>query len=77
MSLRARLASQCYVELRNRTVFVVIVVNAFFIFIFIIIIFFFGGGTNLVRVHIRTCRNDFVTVTEQGETQTGGSETVT
>ena len=76
MSLRARLASQCYVELRNRTVFVVIVVNAFFIFIFIIIIFL-GGGTNLVRVHIRTCRNDFVTVTEQGETQTGGSETVT
>ena len=76
MSLRARLASQCYVELRNRTVFVVIVVNAFSIFIFIIIIFFLGG-TNLVRVHIRTCRNDFVTVTEQGETQTGGSETVT
>ena len=76
MSLRARLASQCYVELRNRTVFVVIVVNAFFIFIFIII-FFFGGGTNLVRVHIRTRRNDFVTVTEPGETQTGGSETVT
>ena len=73
MSLRARLASQCYVELRNRTVFVLIVVTAFFIFI----IFFFGGGTNLVGVHIRTFRNDFVTVTEPGETQTGGSETVT
>ena len=28
-------------------------------------------------IHIRTCRNDFVTVTEPGETQTGGSETVT
>ena len=74
MSLRARLASQCYVELRNGTVFVVIVVTAFFIFIYL---FFFLGGTNLVRVHIRTCRNDFVTVTEPGETQTGGSETVT
>ena len=73
MSLRARLASQCYVELGNKTVFVVIVVTAFFIFIF----FFWGGGTNLVRVQIRTCRNDFVTVTEPGETQTGGSETVT
>ena len=71
--MRARLASQCYVELRNRTVFVAIVVTAFFISIF----FFGGGGTNLVRVHIRTCRNDFVTVTELGETQTGGSETVT
>ena len=71
--MRARLASQCYVELRNRTVFVAIVVTAFFISIF----FLGGGGTNLVRVHIRTCRNDFVTVTEPGETQTGGSETVT
>ena len=75
MSLRARLASECYVELRNGTVFVVIVVTAFFIFIYLF--FFGGGGTNLVRVHIRTCRNDFVTVTEPGETQTGGSETVT
>ena len=72
MSLRARLASQCYVELGNKTVFVVIVVTAFFYFYF-----FFAGGTNLVRVQIRTCRNDFVTVTEPGETQTGGSETVT
>ena len=47
------------------------------LFLFLFIYFFFGGGTNLVRVHIRTCRNDFVTVTEPGETQTGGSETVT
>ena len=73
MSLRARLASQCYVELRNRTVFVAIVATAFFISIS----FGGGGGANLVRVHIRTCRNDFVTVTEPGETQTGRSETVT
>lgn len=45
--------------------------------LFLFLLFFFGGGTNLVGVHIRTFRNDFVTVTEPGETQTGGSETVT
>ena len=45
----------------------------------LLFLFFFwgGGGANLVRVHIRTCRNDIVTFTEPGETQTGGSETVT
>lgn len=60
--------SSCVIEL-----FLLLLLLLLFLFLF----FFFGGGTNLVRVHIRTCRNDFVTVTEPGETQTGGSETVT
>lgn len=61
--------SSCVIEL-----FLLLLLLLLFLFLFI---FFFGGGTNLVMVHIRTCRNDFVTVTEPGETQTGGSETVT
>ena len=60
--------SSCVIEL-----FLLLLLLLLFLFLF----FFLGGGTNLVRVHIRTCRNDFVTVTEPGETQTGGSETVT
>ena len=60
--------SSCVIEL-----FLLLLLLLLFLFLF----FFGGGGTNLVRVHIRTCRNDFVTVTEPGETQTGGSETVT
>lgn len=60
--------SSCLIEL-----FLLLLLLLLFLFLF----YFFGGGTNLVRVHIRTCRNDFVTVTEPGETQTGGSETVT
>ena len=62
--------SSCVIEL-----FLLLLLLLLFLFLF----FFFwgGGGTNLVRVHIRTCRKDFVTVTEPGETQTGGSETVT
>ena len=63
--------SSCVIEL-----FLLILLLMLFLFLFLLL-FFFGGGTNLVRVHIRTCRNDFVTVTEPGETQTGGSETVT
>ena len=59
--------SSCVIEL-----FLLLLLLLLFLFLF-----FWGGGTNLVRVHIRTCRNDFVTVTEPGETQTGGSETVT
>ena len=61
--------SSCVIEL-----FLLLLLLLLFLFLFF---FFWGGGTNLVRVHIRTCRNDFVTVTEPGETQTGGSETVT
>lgn len=61
--------SSCVIEL-----FLLLLLLLLFLFLFF---FFGGGGTNLVRVHIRTCRNDFVTVTEPGETQTGGSETVT
>ena len=61
--------SSCVIEL-----FLLLLLLLLFLFLFF---FFLGGGTNLVRVHIRTCRNDFVTVTEPGETQTGGSETVT
>lgn len=60
--------SSCVIEL-----FLLLLLLLLFLFLF----FLGGGGTNLVRVHIRTCRNDFVTVTEPGETQTGGSETVT
>ena len=63
--------SSCVIEL-----FLLLLLLMLFLFLFLLL-FFFGGGTNLVRVHIRTCRNDFVTVTEPGETQTGGSETVT
>ena len=63
--------SSCVIEL-----FLLLSLLMLFLFLFLLL-FFFGGGTNLVRVHIRTCRNDFVTVTEPGETQTGGSETVT
>ena len=63
--------SSCVIEL-----FLLLLLLLLFLFLFLF--FFLGGGeTNLVRVHIRTCRNDFVTVTEPGETQTGGSETVT
>ena len=58
--------SSCLIEL-----FLLLLLLLLFLFYF----FFGGGGANLVRVHIRTCRNDFVTVTEPGETQTGGSET--
>ena len=61
--------SSCVMEL-----FLLLLLLLLFLFLFI---YFFLRGTNLVRVHIRTCRNDFVTVTEPGETQTGGSETVT
>ena len=61
--------SSCVIEL-----FLLLLLLLLFLFLFF---FWGGGGTNLVRVHIRTCRNDFVTVTEPGETQTGGSETVT
>lgn len=61
--------SSCVIEL-----FLLLLLLLLFLFLFF---FGGGGGTNLVRVHIRTCRNDFVTVTEPGETQTGGSETVT
>ena len=61
--------SSCVIEL-----FLLLLLLMLFLFL---LLFFFWGGTNLVRVHIRTCRNDFVTVTEPGETQTGGSETVT
>ena len=61
--------SSCVIEL-----FLLLLLLMLFLFL---LFFFFWGGTNLVRVHIRTCRNDFVTVTEPGETQTGGSETVT
>lgn len=64
--------SSCVIEL-----FLLLLLLMLFLFLFLSLLFFFLGGTNLVRVHIRTCRNDFVTVTEQGETQTGGSETVT
>ena len=64
--------SSCVIEL-----FLLLLLLMLFLFLFLLLFFFFGGGTNLVRVHIRTCRNDFVTVTEPGETQTGGSETVT
>ena len=64
--------SSCVIEL-----FLLLLLLMLFLFLFLFLFFFFGGGTNLVRVHIRTCRNDFVTVTEPGETQTGGSETVT
>ena len=64
--------SSCVIEL-----FLLLLLLMLFLFLFLLLLFFFWGGTNLVRVHIRTCRNDFVTVTEQGETQTGGSETVT
>lgn len=60
--------SSCLIEL-----FLLLLLLLLFLFLF----YFFGGGTNLVRVYIWTCRNDFVTVTEPGETQTGGSETVT
>ena len=63
--------SSCVIEL-----FLLLLLLMLFLFLFLLL-FFLGGGTNLVRVHIRTCRNDFVTVTEPGETQTGGSETVT
>ena len=62
--------SSCVIELFLLLLFLML-------FLFLLLFFFWGGGTNLVRVHIRTCRNDFVTVTEPGETQTGGSETVT
>ena len=63
--------SSCVIEL-----FLLLLLLMLFLFLFLLL-FVLGGGTNLVRVHIRTCRNDFVTVTEPGETQTGGSETVT